>query len=70
MTLTEGLHAARYGGYSVTKFKVLEDVSVSQQFGDDVVIKQGVHEAKEANREALERLEQQGLAERVKDKEA
>jgi hypothetical protein len=54
------------------KFKVKEDVSVSSQFGDDVVFKQGVHEAKEATREALEHLETLGLAERVKssDKEA
>ena len=52
------------------KFKVTEDVSVSNQFGPDTVFKAGVHEAKEDNREALERLEAQGLAERVKDKEA
>lgn len=54
------------------KFKVKEDVSVSNQFGDDTTFKQGVHEAKEANREALEHLETLGLAERVKtaDKEA
>jgi hypothetical protein len=54
------------------KFKVKEDVSVSKQFGLDTEFKQGVHEAKEANREQLERLESLGLAERVKssDKEA
>lgn len=54
------------------KFKVKEDVSVSKQFGPDAEFKAGVHEAKEANREALERLAEQGLAERVKtaDKEA
>jgi hypothetical protein len=54
------------------KFRVKEDVSVSSQFGDDTTFKQGVHEAKEANREALEHLESIGLAERVKpsDKEA
>jgi hypothetical protein len=54
----------------VVKFRVKEDVSVSSQFGDDITFKQGVHEAKEANREALEHLELLGLAERVKDKEA
>lgn len=48
------------------KFKVEEDVSVSQQFGPDVEIKAGVHEATEKNREALERLEALGLAERLK----
>jgi hypothetical protein len=56
----------------VVKFRVKEDVSVASQFGDDTVFKQGVHEAKDANREALEHLEVLGLAERVKssDKEA
>jgi hypothetical protein len=54
------------------KFRVKEDVSVSNQFGPDTEFKQGVHEAKEANREQLERLESLGLAERVtsSDKEA
>ena len=54
------------------KFKVREDVSVSNQFGPDTEFKQGVHEAKEANRAQLEQLEGLGLAERVKtaDKEA
>jgi hypothetical protein len=54
------------------KYRVREDVSVSNQFGPDTEFKQGVHEAKEANREQLERLESLGLAERVKssDKEA
>lgn len=54
------------------KFKVKEDCSVSNQFGPDTVIKAGVHEANEKNREVLERLAELGLAERVKtaDKEA
>jgi len=54
------------------KFKVKEDVSVSNQFGKDTEFKAGVHEAKEANRAQLEQLESLGLAERVKssDKEA
>ena len=54
------------------KFKVLEDVSVSNQIGPDTEFKQGVHEAKDANLEQLEHLELLGLAERVKtsDKEA
>ena len=54
------------------KVKVKKDVSVSNQFGPDTVFKAGVHEAKEDNREALERLIGQGLAERVSssDKEA
>lgn len=55
------------------KFKVTEDVSLSNQFGPDTVLKAGVHEATEENREALERLAEQGFAERVKsapDKEA
>ncbi len=52
------------------KYRVKDDVSVSNQFGPDTVFKAGVHEAKDANREALERLVEQGLAERVKDKEA
>ena len=43
---------------------------MSNQFGPDTEFKAGVHEAKEDNREALERLAEQGLAERVKDKEA
>lgn len=56
----------------MSKFKVKEDVSVANQFGPDTEFKQGVHEAKEANREQLEQLEAVGLAERVKssDKEA
>lgn len=54
------------------KFKVKEDVSVSNQFGPDTEFKQGVHEATAKNRETLEQLESLGLAERVKssDKEA
>lgn len=48
------------------KYKVLEDVSVAQQFGPDVVIKAGTVEAKENNREALERLAEIGLAERLR----
>lgn len=54
------------------KFKVKEDVSASQQFGPDTEFKAGVHEATEKNREALERLAELGLAERLKtaDKEA
>ncbi len=53
------------------KFKVKQDVSVSNQLGPDTEYKQGVHEANEANRAQLEQLEGLGLAERVKsDKEA
>ena len=54
------------------KFKVKEDVSVSNQFGPDTEFKAGVHEAKDSNRAQLEYLESIGLADRVKtaDKEA
>lgn len=51
------------------KFRVKEDVSVSNQFGPDTEFKAGVHEAKESNRAQLEQLESVGLAERAKDKE-
>jgi hypothetical protein len=54
------------------KFKVLEDVSLSIGPGPEQTFKAGIHEAREKDREALEHLEQVGLAERVKssDKEA
>lgn len=48
------------------RYKVLEDVSVSNQTGSDTTIKAGTVEATEKNRAALERLEELGLAERLK----
>lgn len=56
----------------MTKFKVKEDVSLAIGPGPEQTFKAGVHEAREKDREALEHLEQVGLAERVKtaDKEA
>lgn len=50
----------------VMKFKVLEDVSLSIGPGPEQTFKAGIHEAREKDREALEHLEQVGLAERVK----
>lgn len=53
------------------KFKVLEDCSLSNKEGPDTMLKAGVYEANEKNREALERLAELGFAERMKtaDKE-
>ena len=48
------------------KFKVLEDVSFAIGTAPEREVKAGVHEVKDADREAFEYLERVGLAERVK----
>lgn len=48
------------------KFKVKDDVSFSIGTAPERVVKAGVHEVAEKDREAFEYLERAGLAERVK----